>query len=154
LAGRFASRARAIAFFRVNLIVEGLGKHGDGPGGQRLAADEVVAVSGDDHRAQIGIRPGQSALDLEPVHVGQAQIEHHARRTVVAAGRQDVRSIREAPRPQAQRLGQTLESTAQRWIVVHDEHDAERRVHGRAIPAAPGAAGTSDLGRGDLRRRA
>ena len=78
-----------------------------------------VAVSRDEDDGD-GVGTSQVALQLEAVHVRHRDIEDHARHIRKLRGVQETAGRGEARGTEPDRLEQTLESLANRRIVIHD----------------------------------
>ena len=101
------------------LVAERLVQEANRSRPQRPLPCLLVAVSRDEDDGD-GVGTRQMALQLEAVHVRHRDIEDHAGHVGKLRGVQETAGRDEARGPEPDRLEQTLESLADRRIVIHD----------------------------------
>src|SRR5713101_8176923 len=81
-----------------------------------------IAISGHHDYRQANTCLGQLGLELEPAHIGQADVDNDASRLIRKAGVEKVASRSVGSGVKSHRVEQALQRTAQRWVVVDHVH--------------------------------
>ena len=105
------------------LIAEGLGQEIDRAGFHGLDRHGDVAVPGHEYDGNMDVRLGELALEIEPAHPRQSDVEHEAACHFGKLAAQKVRGRAERLDPETDRSKQASERLTHGFIVVDDEYD-------------------------------